>query len=139
MKIDFRDARAEDIAFITSTWLNACWNSKKYKDMKKSVFMENHHKAIQKRMNNFSCIVACDPQDPYVIFGYIIYNRPNVLHFAYVKGNFRGFGICKQLIKEAFGKDLKDMEITHITEYSKSVGEKYNLDFNPYKFFEVGA
>lgn len=139
MKINFRDATEKDIAFITSTWLNACWNSKKYKDMKKSVFMEGHHKAIQKRINSFSCVVASDPSDPYVIYGYIIYNRPHTLHFAYVKGNFREFGVCKQLVKEAFGKDLRAIQITHQTEYSSEIGKKWELEYNPYKFYEAGA
>jgi len=139
VKINFRDATQKDIPFITSTWLNACWNSKKYKDMKKTTFMEGHHKAIQKRMSDFSCVVACNPDDPYVIYGYIVYNRPETLHFSYVKGSFRGLSICKQLIKEAFGKDLRAMNITHMTEYSNEVGKKYELNYNPYEFYEVGA
>lgn len=136
MDIKFRDAQQKDIAFITSTWMRALWGSKHYKGIKKSIFMTEHHEAIQKRMKNLLCVVACDPSDPYVIFGYIVYSKPNVIHFAYTKGSFRRFGICKRLIAESVG-DQDNFIVSHSTDYTKDLSEKFNIEYNPYKFFEV--
>ncbi len=138
MNLDFRDANRDDVGFITSTWLNNLWNSKYYKCMKKSVFMEEHHQAIRSRMASFSCIVACDPTDPYTIFGYIVYSKPNVVQFCYVKGVFRKLGIGKMLLNQAFGESISEIEISHLTDHAKKLMQNHPINFNPYKFFERG-
>jgi len=45
-----------------------------------------------------SILIACDVEDPSVIFGFIIVNQANELVFAYTKAIFRLFGIFKALL-----------------------------------------
>lgn len=141
MNLKFRDAEHahKDINYVTSTWLDSLWHSKEYKNMKKSIFYESHNKAILRRMQHLNCIIACNPDDPYVIFGYIVYSRPDVIQFGYVKGGFRGFGIFKALIKEAFGAKVSPKYVTHITEHAREMIKKHDIQYDPYRFFEVGS
>jgi hypothetical protein len=136
MKIKLRDAKKEDIAFITSTWMRALWGSKSYKNIKKSIFMDEHHAMIHDRMKKMLCTIACDPENENVIFGYIVYSKPNVIHFAYTKGAFRNFGICRQLIEDSFKEESKFI-VTHTTDYTRDLSGKFDLTYNPYRFYEV--
>lgn len=135
MKISIRTAEKKDISFITATWMRALWHSGMYKHIKKSIFMTEHHDAIQKRMRALECVVACNPDDPYVIYGYLVFSRPNVIHFAYTKGSFRNMGISRELIRKSIESD--EIIYTHQTDYSREIAKDKQITFNPYKFYEV--
>lgn len=135
-KLDFiiRKAKPEDVDYITATWLNSVYEQCK-RDMKKSVFMPNHNKLIKERLPLMRCLVACNPEDQDQIYGYIVFNRPSVVHFAYTKGVFRKLGVFKKLLDAAEIK--KDIEATHKGPMFKTLESKLTLVFNPYKFYEV--
>jgi len=135
MKISVRSATKQDISFITATWMRALWHSGMYKHIRKQIFMTEHHDAIQRRIRALECVVACNPDDPYVIYGYLVFSRPNVVHFAYTKGSFRGMGIAKNLIGQSIDSD--NIVYTHQTDYSKELARDKDITFNPYKFYEV--
>lgn len=51
-------------------------------------------------MNRSSASIACSPEDPDVIVGYLVY-EPKTIHYVYVKEAFRKLGICRRLLVEA--------------------------------------
>jgi len=68
-----------------------------------SLSLYYHDIILKKILTKCTLLVACDPDDPDVIWGYVAFNAENpVLHFVYVKGAFRRMGIGTRLLDEAF-------------------------------------
>ena len=122
-----------DIPFIYATWLNSYRNDSLIGlSVRKSVFFENYRSVLDHLLakDSTKVYVACAPNDPSVIFGYIVAEpEANVLHYAFTKEAFRGFGIAKVLFKHAFKTEsISAVSITasHITRSTKHLCKNYN-------------
>lgn len=96
LTVTVRDVRETDWPFIQSSWRisrvsvldkvpNSAWYSR----------MKQRFAGLVSRGAKF--VVACDPEDQDQILGWACYEKP-ILHYAYVKGYFRGQGIARQLL-----------------------------------------
>lgn len=57
--------------------------------------------------NIHTTIIACHPEHPEVIFGFLMFSRSRkCIHFVFVKPAFRGFGIAAMMLAEAFKTDV---------------------------------
>lgn len=137
-----RPATASDLGFIFNSWLNSYKESAyggKYQT--KPVFFANHKPIVQAIVASADALVACNPDEHDQIFGYIVFNRPNVVHYTYVKHSFRKFGIAKTLFQHAVDIS-KPVEITHITEFYELVKKNHRdlfITYNPYLTKELVA
>lgn len=148
-EIVFRTATADDKDFVFSTWLKSYKYSSYFAQrIKKYYFFKYHQKvldAIWERETSH-CLIACLKEDESVILGYIVVERfeKPILHFIYVKSNFRNFGIAKSLIDES-EIDLSLAFFTHwcFVKVLNDDGSYYfdndwffrkfpNLTYNPY-------
>lgn len=134
LDIKIRKAVPTDLDFITASWLNSHHETQK-RDLKKDIYYTNHNRMIKERMPFMKCLVACNPEDENQIYGYLVFNNPNTLHFAYTKSYFRKLGVFKNLLSEA-GIQIP-VTVTHKAPSYKALEGKYSFIFNPYLFIEV--
>lgn len=74
-------------------------------------------------------------EDPDVILGYIVSSKANIVHYTFVKKDWRKFGISNKLLQAL---ELTDtVEFTHWTDpMAEYVSKHSNFKYNPYLFFK---
>ena len=130
-----RPVTDSDIAFVFNSWLKSYRSTGTLcKKVVNTVYYENHHKILQKIMQRATCIVACDPEDPGKIYGYIVgeyISNVFVLHYVYVKHTFRKFGIGTYLLNQ-FKLTPGAKCYTHQTDTAERLAGKYGMMYHPY-------
>lgn len=114
-----REFQEHDRAYITRTVLfSMLENDKQTRRINKDSFLNAHNKIINAILNHSKCLVIADPEEPKLIYGFIIYDQEqgnyDVIHFAYIRKDFRELGLLKNL-KEVI-KTRDNLAITHITD-----------------------
>ena len=99
-----------------------------------SLSLYYHDIILKKILNKCTLLVACDPEDPDVIWGYVAFDQVDpVLHFVYVKGAFRRMGIGTRLLSEA-GLILDEpVIVSHRTESLFKAFPNVKWRWNPYR------
>ena len=118
--IHYRDAVPDDVGFILSSWLKSAgdaWSELKTSDLSQwcdhrtmsgtqvGWFADVPHRFTRTAVAEIlerpttRAIVACDPDDPSVIFGYAI-GEPDhrIVHWCHVKHALRRNGIARDLL-----------------------------------------
>ena len=90
-----------------------------------------HDTLLKKIIRNPSITLACDPDDPDTVWGYVC-SDGELLHFIYVKSAFRGFGIGGCLLRSA-GIPKGRMMISHRTESLFVAFPNIRFYWNPYR------
>lgn len=131
-----REPKDSDLSFIYATWLNSYHYDSWTKQIQKSVFFENYKLVIDEILLNSKIKIACLPIDHDIILGYLVYDEPNILHYCFVKNDFRQFGIANSLIAESLSVKAS-ITITHRTKTLLSIiRAKQNITFNPFKLYK---
>lgn len=131
-----RNARKSDLDFIYATWLNSFHYDSWTKSIRKSIFFDHYSKVITNLIKDATIIVACLKDEENVICGYIVSEKPNLIHYLYVKEVFRKLGIANDLYEYSFHKD-QDIIITHKTRSVHDIlRSKENIKFNPFLLFK---
>lgn len=131
-----RNAVSDDLAFIYKTWLNSyCGDSAIGKSVRKSVFHREYAKVIDRLLMVSGVLVACQPDDVKVIYGYLVF-EPRLLHYCFIKEAFRFSGIAKALVVKAMG--VQNLHVySHHTSHLKPILEKYPfLTYNPFVLYK---
>ena len=120
----------EDLGFVFSTWLKHLkQHSHLTRNISNTVFFPHYHKTIEKLLARSIVVVAHQPDEPNTILGYAVLEPPTI-HWVYVKGPWRRFGIAKLMLS---GIDLPNCSFTHWTNDIEPLREKYPLAvYNPY-------
>lgn len=139
LPVAYRAPTEEDLPFIYSTWLKSYRNTDWAKHMSNDTYYF-HHKAICAAILESPTTVTtliCDESDPEQLYGYVVAQviggKP-LLHFAYIKYNFRKLGLMKSLIQHLgyFNTSGQVNFITHLPRNYTALRTKYNLEYNPY-------
>lgn len=141
-----RAVQGDDIPFIYSTWLKSYRNDSGIGlSVRKSVFFENYRLILDKILqeNTTKVLVACKPDEPNVIFGYLVADpSENVLHYVFVKEAFWRLGIAKSLFKQLFPSS-GSVFITHLTRTASSLEilsgyeEIGKFTYNPFLLYRL--
>jgi len=136
MHWEIRQPKDSDISFIYATWLNSYHYDSWTKQIQKSIFFDNYKLVIDEILNNSKIKIACTKIDQDIILGYLVYDEPHILHYCFVKQDFRRFGIANSLVADSI--DTKSpITITHRTKSILSLLEpKKNISFNPFKLYK---
>jgi len=130
----------DDTAFIFNSWLKSYRFSHFGEKITNTIYFAEHHKVIERLIDNSKVLVACNPEEPSQVYGYIIGEEVDgifVLHFIYVKHTFRNMGVGKTLL-DAWGHDKEKAGVyTHHTRMADKLAAKYNFVYHPYLMFEV--
>ena len=130
--------RDSDFPYVIRSWTQCCHGTFPWRIAPERVWGVEWRARCVAVLERSSCMIACDPEDHSVIFGFIIY-EPDVLHFVYTKHAFRGFGIAHALVNAAapeLGK--RETTITWVPPRPKEHPEcdiigQHNLVYNPFK------
>jgi GNAT superfamily N-acetyltransferase len=134
---DVRPGKAEDVPFILHSWL------KRYRDavhprlISDRAYYEVQHAVIRKILEapGLKISVACDKEDENHIYGYCVGEQLadgwTIVHWTYVKGPFRRFGIGKKLVSDIVG-DVEKVHYSHRTKLVDFLNKDKQAVFNPY-------
>lgn len=127
-----RRADADDAAFVFSYWLRDHYEHSAFaKGVSKSTYMQLHHLLLERTIARSTMWVACDVDQPDVLFGFIC-TEGDTLHYLFVKRRFRGFGIGGRLLSAA-GMASGPKLFTHLTDTMISLRKRWPLaEYSPY-------
>ena len=101
-----------------------------------SLSLYYHDIILKKILTNCTLLVACDPEDTDVIWGYVAFDQVDpVLHFVYVKGAFRRMGIGTRLLNEARLMLDEPVIVSHRTEGLFKAWPNVKWRWNPYRMW----
>ena len=124
--LEIRGYRGTDEGFVYGSWLKHYWDIVEH-DMRKSIFMQYHHKVIEGILERGSVRVACSSVDDDQIIGYMVIEG-SILHYVYVKSPFRKSGVCKLLVKDVGLRS--PLVVTHKTTFLPYL--RIATEYNPY-------
>jgi GNAT superfamily N-acetyltransferase len=135
LPITYREGKPSDYAHIVITWTQSALGSNFAAGIRKNTFIDHHKKMVQRTVETQQILIACDPTDPDLIIGYVVYSgsdaRP-VVHYVHVKVRFRGFGIGTALLNRV---SPWPFTATHNTFAARKLRRK-DYDYNPFLFLE---
>ncbi len=124
----FRRLEAEDLNFIYPHWLNSYRTAPFSQLMPAKYFKLEHKKIITSLLTKAKTIVAVDPGDLNLIYGFMTHETTDgypVIHYLYVKEAFRGLGIAKALLSEIGIHSRHNQVFTsHMTHIARDCLEK---------------
>lgn len=127
-----RKATKEELPFVYSTWLKSYKHSSQFAARIKNNVYYNYHQQIVKRLVSRSEVLVASESEDGPVFGYIVFESPNLIHFAYIKKSFRHLGLFKELLKES-KLNLDQCGFTHWTKaVDKIVDLNPNILYIPY-------
>lgn len=125
-----RAGRQEDMAFIFATWLQCYKHSSSFaRHIPKKVYFEQHHAIVERLLARCEVLVCTLADSDSTIVGYVV-RGPGILHFVYVKKDFRRMGVASGLLVDV---DPNAMVFTHWTEGFDLILRKWpHMQYNPY-------
>ena len=133
-----RQAEPGDAGFVFNSWLKSYRDAAAVKGVPSSLYYPAQHAVIECLLQRPCCtaLVACDPQDPSQIYGYVVAEYVGdglVIHFTYTKFNMRNLGIAKALVTTLVVPTIKFVQFSHRTRAVDTLGDKIkDFVFNPY-------
>ena len=120
-KFLMREMRYGDRAYICRTILFSQIELDSYtRKINKDSFLTGHNKLINRMLDHAKCLVLVDPQEQGLIYAFIVFDHMgdfDIIHFAYVRKDFRGLGLLKNLV--SIVKTKPNVAISHINENIK--------------------
>ena len=127
-----------DIGFIFSSWLKSAHAGPALSIIKSPIYYAQHHKLIEEYFKETQIKIACNPEDTSQILGYICYEVLTdvepllVVHYCYVKADFRNLGVAKGLLASTGLESGKPFFYTTATKASEKLNSKLNMAYSPY-------
>lgn len=134
-QVQVRTATEADVPFIFNSWLRS-FKAAAPRSLTPVVYFDFQHKLIQSILRRSSVSMLCSPDDSQQLFGYLVHetidNVP-VLHYAYIKHDFRQLGLLNSLLAHAGVSKDSGAYYTHETNSTFKVRNSYKLlVYNPY-------
>jgi len=119
--------------FVLNSWLRSLRaGNSHYRRIDANIYFDNHEVLINKCLANSVTLVATPVEHPSLIVGYIVFDDPPIsesviIHYCYVKSDYRKMGIATYLFNLA--SQNRPAILTH------DAGELPNTTYNPYEFW----
>jgi GNAT superfamily N-acetyltransferase len=142
--IALRAKTDHDLARIFKDWLQSARNAPGYAAVPNETYYWNHHRLIETLWIDPTAlfVVACDPNDPTKIFGWLCGQRADtagggdamIVHYVYVVKRYRRLGIASALLKAFDGRENKTLPVvvTAISPAGRELLGRSPWIFNPY-------
>lgn len=135
MNIKIRTFQEEDRSFILDSFLKSFHRESTFaRNIRSEDYFKAHRSIAEALLEESQVLVACDKEDPDLIFGYFIFNPEEmVAHYIFVKKAFRDCGIARALFKESGLSKEGEITFTHWTKVMGSLVYKFPaIRYNPY-------
>lgn len=148
----YRDADAGDVGFILSSWLKSAGDA--WADSLRNTTIRDWSKLTDARVGWFAdvphrftrqavaeildrattrALVACDPEDPTVIYGYAVAEPANrIAHWLHVKHSMRRNGLASELMTRVLPTWREGLTCTYAGRGFIGWMSRYPLKFNPH-------
>lgn len=86
----------------------------------KDSYMRSHNDTVNGLLDHCSTIILCDEEDQDLIYGFLIFDHLpeiDVIHYVYMRKDFRGKGFIGDTIKSIKRKDR--LALSHLTDSFK--------------------
>ena len=124
-----RLATPADRPFIHSTWLKGQrFNNPFFAETEPTAYYAAYGAIVDRILDNptTTVAVACLSDEPDVIVGYSVTTAPGILHWVYVKKQWRKNGVAKMLVADTI------KTVTAITYAGLQIAKKRKYTFNPF-------
>lgn len=125
-QVSMRRATPEDGRFVADSWLRSYKGAYHVKRVPAEVYWKQHRAVIAHAVDRSDVWIACDPHDPWTIWGWICAERDGsalVVHYVYVKDAFRGFRVGSHLVKAL----CDEAPTTHVFYTADTKGARHFL------------
>ena len=133
-QVQIRTATEQDVPFIFNSWLRSYKASQR--TVTPAVYFDFQHKLVQSILQRSNVNMLCSPDDSQQLFGYLVHeviDSVPVLHYGYIKHDFRQLGLMSVLLKHAGVARDSGAYYTHETNSIFKVRNSYKLlVYNPY-------
>jgi GNAT superfamily N-acetyltransferase len=131
-----RPAVEADRNFIVRGWASEMRHSSWSRHVPSAIYWPSQHELIARLLQSASAMVACDPDDARHLYGCVVWERETpevVMHWLYVKGDFRGMGLAGALLTAAIG-DRRPILCTQASRifHDAALVDRYGLVPTPY-------
>lgn len=131
-----REAGPGDLNFILKSWLMAVRNTSHLSwGIANARYFAGEQILIKRTLAKARTLVACLPDDPELVLGFVVCEPPALCHFVYVKAALRRQGVARVLLQAA-GLDPVAGFVATVATYELTKGfirEKYPaVEFDPY-------
>lgn len=116
-----RDAVDSDVPFVIHAWVEEMRDSPSRWGMPNVDYYSWQRAYIRQQLRESKTLIACAPDDPNHLFGYVTFAPPNYVHWLYVKSAYRNIGFARALVHAALGAppriyvtQLSDGTLKHI-------------------------
>lgn len=130
-----RPLSPNDIPFVFNSWLKSYRESPQVACIPNTVYYDKFHATIEQVMNDSAILVACSPEDPNLLYGYVVAELKDetlIFHWVYVKHPFRNFGLAKEMEKEILTISHKNVAYTTRTRITDSLVKNRNYTYDPF-------
>lgn len=149
LPIAFRSATADDLGFVISSWLRSAgdaWGDMRRQDAAAFAgtevgwFADVPHRFTRAAVTEIlqrptvQAVVACDPEDETVIYGYVIAEpSERIIHWCHVKHTLRRNGIARDLVRRVLpDAETQGAVCTYLGRGFVGWKSKWPLTFNPH-------
>lgn len=135
-----REMRPEDRGFVFGNYLKSAGNAYAYRNMPKPAFDHYGSRMLEELIQRSQTLVVSRKEEPDELIAFAVSERPFrsldqiVLHFAYIKHDFREQGLGTALVK-TIGHDPRrgtQLFATHMTTAWFHIGPKFGALYNPF-------
>lgn len=132
----FRPYLHDDIPFIQSAWGTSYYNEGYGNTLLSLKEFHGRHRPIREAIlskPNIAVIVCCSKEDKDTLLGFSIIEKPEespliILHYIYVKSDFRDKGLGKELLFKAI--KLRPVLYTHLTMGASKILRRRSSDLD---------
>jgi GNAT superfamily N-acetyltransferase len=137
--VKYRQAEDADMGFVRTTWVHHNRGRGFASGVSPREYGPGQRELVAKLLDRYGASVACDPEDPYVLYGWVC-SGGDALHYVYVKPEFRGAGIGRAMLDfvgmGGVGDD--DLRVTHWhPDLKRRFGKHRQIRYDPYPLFSA--
>ena len=130
-----RPPKNDDVNFIYNSWLKSYADNNYFNPIKGPAYYGYQKLLINKLLNQSIISIVCNPEDEDQIFGYAVYEIDNsklILHWIYIKYNFRRLGVCRFLLDTILSARMdRNFFLTFKGTYYNSYAHKFDHTYSP--------
>ena len=131
-QVTYRAPEPSDLHFITSSWLQSNRNSDFANYINNGDYYDYHDELIESILKRSMVTMIVDAEDLNHIYGYMVYENSDndfVLHFIYIKFNYRNFGLAKNALLTIFPNfGNAECKLTHVDRVLTRIVEKKDME-----------
>lgn len=96
-----RAAEEADVAFLRDPWVQEMRHSPWCKGIDGETYFPQMKLFVSRLLRRSSTLIACNPENPTHIFGFVTFHAPTYLHWIYVKSAYQKIGLGHELLEAA--------------------------------------